>query len=30
MYYQYKEENNMPKALGYSTLVMALLVAIGF
>ncbi|NGM63600.1 energy transducer TonB [Sphingobacterium sp. SGG-5] len=30
MYYQYKEENNMPKALGYSTLVMVLLLVIGF
>ncbi len=31
MYYnQYQEENNLPKALGISTLVMAALVAIGF
>lgn len=30
MYYHIKEENNMPKALGYSALVMALLTAIGF
>lgn len=30
MYYQYQEENNMPKALGYSAGVMAVLVAIGF
>jgi len=29
-YHQYQEENNMPKALGYSAIVMALLVAIGF
>lgn len=30
MYYHLKEENNMPKALGISVLVMAILVAIGF
>lgn len=30
MYYHIKEENNMPKALGYSALVMAILAAIGF
>ncbi|MFZ4862024.1 energy transducer TonB [Sphingobacterium sp. Mn56C] len=30
MYYHVKEENNMPKALGYSTLVMAVLAVIGF
>lgn len=30
MYYHIKEENNMPKALGYSTLVMAILAVIGF
>lgn len=30
MYYQYKEEDNMPKALGYSTLVMAVLILVGF
>ncbi|TJZ60786.1 energy transducer TonB [Sphingobacterium olei] len=30
MYYHLKEENNMPKALGYSSLVMVILVVIGF
>ena len=30
MYYHLKEENNMPKALGISSLVMAILIAIGF
>lgn len=30
MYYHIKEENNLPKALGYSSIVMAILVAIGF
>jgi outer membrane biosynthesis protein TonB len=30
MYYQIKEENNLPKAFGYSAIVMAILVAIGF
>ena len=30
MYYHIKEENNMPKALGYSALVMAILGVIGF
>lgn len=30
MYYHIKEENNMPKALGYSALVMVILTAIGF
>lgn len=29
-YHQYQEENNMPKALGYSTAVMAVLALIGF
>lgn len=30
MYYHIKEENNLPKALGYSSIVMAVLLAIGF
>lgn len=30
MYYHIKEENNLPKAIGYSSIVMALLIAIGF
>lgn len=30
MYYHIKEENNLPKALGYSSIVMAILIAIGF
>jgi outer membrane biosynthesis protein TonB len=30
MYYHIKEENNLPKALGYSSIVMALLFAIGY
>lgn len=30
MYYHLKEENNLPKALGLSALVMAVLIAIGF
>ena len=30
MYYQIKEENNLPKAIGYSSIVMAILLAIGF
>lgn len=30
MYYHFKEENNLPKALGYSSIVMAFLLAIGF
>lgn len=30
MYYQIKEENNLPKAIGYSAIVMAILVAIGY
>lgn len=30
MYYHIKEENNLPKAIGYSAIVMAILVAIGF
>lgn len=30
MYYHIKEENNLPKAIGYSSIVMAILIAIGF
>ena len=30
MYYHIKEENNLPKAIGYSSIVMALLIAIGY
>lgn len=30
MYYHINEENNLPKALGYSSIVMAVLLAIGF
>ncbi|GAA4515768.1 energy transducer TonB [Sphingobacterium thermophilum] len=30
MYYQYKEENNLPKAIGYSTIVTAVLLIIGY
>lgn len=30
MYYQSREENNLPKALGLSALVMGVLVLIGF
>lgn len=30
MYYQYREENNLPKAIGYSAIVMVLLAVIGY